>query len=180
MNNTIRQQFKDIANSMQKQATEFARPYMVKQTQTIANAILDEMSGFHDITGNTKNSVAVGCYFDGILKGIALSADILNHAPTRDTLVEGEPYDLKFYWGGDIVTKPYVGETGTSHYYGRQNAISFLQGKTPSYKKGWAFIAVVAVEYAKYLETKSNVNVITRVRDEISAQGANVSIVYMG
>lgn len=179
MNNTIAKQFSDIANAMRTQMNEDAKPYMVSQTKFIAGTILNGMNGFYGVTGNTFNSVAVGCYLNGTLQGMALSSEILNHDPTRETLIEGESYNLKYYWGGDLVTKPYRGEVGTEHYSGKDRAIAFIQGKTPSTKKGWAFIAVVAVSYAKYLETKSGVNVLTQVRDEIASQGANISIVYM-
>ena len=173
---SLNSQIKDIVLANHAKAVEQMKPYMQEQTNTIMSIILNEMDGFHNITGNTRNSVGVGCYLDGKLMGMSLSSQVLNNPATRATLIKGEMYNLEYYWGGDpVLGRPYRGETGSEHYLGRDKAIRFIQSKRPS-TKGWSFIAVIAVDYAKYLETKPSVNVLTIIRDQLASMGANISI----
>lgn len=173
---SLNSQIKDIVLATHAKALEQVKPYMQEQANTIISIIMSEMDGFHDITGNTRNSVGVGCYLDGKLMGMALSSQKLSNPATRTTLIKGEMYNLEYYWGGDsIVGRPYRGETGSEHYLGRDKAVRFIQSKRPS-TKGWSFIAVIAVDYAKYLEAKPSVNVLTIIRDELASSGANISV----
>ena len=174
---SLNSQIKDIVLTTHAKAVEQMKPYMQEQANAIMNIILDQMDGFLHVTGNTINSIGVGCYLDGKLMGIALSSQELNEPATRVTLIKWEGYNLDYYWGGSPVfkRKRYVAPTGTEHYFGKDKAVQFLQSKRPS-TKGWSFIAVIAVDYAKYLEAKPEVNLITKAHDQLASMGANISV----
>ncbi len=173
---SLNSQIKDIVLATHAKTIEQMKPYMQSQANTIMNIILDEMDGFIPVTGNTYNSIGVGCYLDGKLMGIDLSSQELNEPATRVTLVAGEAYNLEYYWGGSpVIYNRYVAPTGTEHYFGKDKAVKFLQSKRPS-TKGWSFIAVIAVDYAKYLEAKPNANLMTIAHDQFASMGANISV----
>lgn len=173
----IESQMKEIVNRMRKHVDEVAEEELRKGLIDIIKIGLEEMEGFADVTGNTKNSLAVAVFHDGKPKGFYSSFDALHHAPTRVTLVRGETYDLDYYWDGTPVSafpRPYTAPDGEDHYWANDEAEEFLRDKAPS-KKGWCYIIVSAVEYAKYLEMRNSVNVLTQMHDEFEARGADVS-----
>lgn len=170
-----------IAN-MKKRVDEVAAEELPRSMLHIINIGLVEMEGFMNVTGNTRNSLAVALFHDGDFKGFFSSFDALNHRPTRVTLRKGEEYDLDYYWDGtpvDSLGPPYVAPTGERNYWAQEEAQDFLQDKIPT-RKGWCYVIVAAVDYAKYLEARDGVNVLTRMHDEFESKGADVTDMMYG
>ncbi|MCR4773034.1 MAG: hypothetical protein K5854_01575 [Prevotella sp.] len=143
--------------------------------ETMAYRLRDlalEQAKFHNITGNMINSYAVGCFLDGKLRMVVTSNEVLKD-PTRLTLKKGETYDLPYYWGGDE-NAGFTGSIGDANYSGPEQAWKFIQSHAPT-KKGWAYIVVNAVDYAKYVEAKQGRNVMTTLCKTLQADGAIVS-----
>lgn len=182
MNSHVESQMNRIIANMRKRVDEVAEAELPKAMRDIINIGLNEMAGFANVTGNTRNSLAVALFHDGNFKGFYTSYDALHHAPTRVTLRKGEAYDLDYYWDGtpvDSLGSPYVGETGDRNYWAQDEAQDFLEDKIPT-RNGWCYVIVAAVDYAKYLESKDGVNVLTRMHDEFEARGADVTELMNG
>lgn len=182
MNSQVESQMNRIIGNMRKRVNEVAEEQLPKAMLHIINIGLDEMEGFANVTGNTRNSLAVALFHDGNFKGFFSSYNALHHAPTRVTLKKGEVYDLDYYWDGTSVEslgKPYVSPTGEKNYWAQEEAQDFLEDKIPT-RKGWCYVIVAAVDYAKYLESRDGVNVLTRMHDEFEARGADVTELMNG
>lgn len=167
----------EIMKHMQQDINAKAEVKLKGALQFIANVVLDEMDGFKNVTGNTRNSIAVALYYDGKTKGIATSFDALHHAPTRMALAEGEVYDLNEYWGGDkyyIKKKPFVGKVGEGGYWAQKEAFQFVQNYAPK-RRGWSYVVVTATDYAKYLEANKKANILTQFHGEMASMGFDVS-----
>lgn len=130
---------------------------------------------YHDVTGNLLNSFAVGIYHKGKLVKIVDANDVGREPPTRRSLAKGERYDLVYYYSGKqavqvksngkLRTRAYVGEYGTGGKDGVNIARRSLAQRHPN--GTYALIAVVAMEYAKFVQNKRNHDVITSLRDEL-------------
>ena len=165
---------------MKKERDKQAEPILLGGIKFLVNVILDEMKGFANVTGNTRNSIAVALYLDKKLIGVATSFDALHRRPTRMTLRRGETYDLSHYWDGtpvDALGSPYTApqdSTQEDNFWAQEEAMEFLQSQAPK-RKGWCYKVVAATDFAKYLETKQKANVLTQVHDELAGMGAEVS-----
>ncbi len=130
---------------------------------------------YHDVTGNLLNSFAVGIYHKGKLVNVVDAINVGREPPTRPSLAKGERYNLSTYYSGKparrllqdgkTVTRPYVGEYGSGGKDGVSIARRSLSRKHPS--ATYALIAVVGMEYAKFVQNKRNHDVITSLRDEL-------------
>lgn len=130
---------------------------------------------YHDVTGNLLNSFAVGIYHRGKLVKIVDANDVGREPPTRLSLAKGERYDLSVYYSGQpavhvmpdgkTVSKPYKGEYGAGGKSGVNTARRSLAQKHPG--STYALIAVVAMEYAKFVQNKRNHDVLTSLMDEM-------------
>ena len=180
MNSHVRKRFEEIIVNLKKERDKKAEPFLLGGLKFLVNVILDEMSGFANVTGNTRNSIAVALYNDRKLVGVATSFDALHKAPTRMTLVHGETYDLSHYWDGTPVEhlgSPYKAPDDSpqeENFWAQEEALEFMQSQAPK-GNGWRYKVVAATDYAKYLETKQKANVLTQVRDELAGMGAEVT-----
>ena len=180
MNGHVRQRFEEIIAHMKKQRDKQAEPFLLRGLKFLVNVILDEMGGFANVTGNTRNSIAISLFNDRKLIGVATSFDALHKAPTRMTLVHGETYDLSHYWDGtpvDALGSPYTAPSDSpqeENFWAQEEAMEFLQSQAPK-RKGWCYKVVAATDYAKYLETKQKANILEQVRNELAGMGADVS-----
>ncbi len=171
---TLAEQFtakfaKDIDARCKKQALK-----ILYNTAIDLVSIYAECKDYHDVTGNMLNSFAVGVYNDGKLVYIVDAQSVAREDPTRKTLAAGEMYDLPHYYGGEAVrrllpggktTRPYVGEYGTGGQDGRMAARRSLAQRHP--KSRYALVAVVAVQYAKFVQNKRGHDVLTSMRDRL-------------
>lgn len=130
---------------------------------------------YHDVTGNLLNSFAVGIYHRGKLVKIVDANDVGREPPTRLSLAKGERYSLPVYYSGQpavhvmpngkSVSKPYKGEYGSGGKSGVSVARRSLAQRHPV--STYALIAVVAMEYAEFVQNKRNHDVLTSLRDEM-------------
>ena len=116
---------------------------------------------YHDVTGNLLNSFAVGVYHNGKINRIVDASSVGLEPPTRQSLAKGELYDLTYYYSG----KPASGEYGSGGKDGVSVAHRSLIQRHPS--GTYAIVAVVAMEYAKFVQNKRNHDVLTGLRDEL-------------
>ena len=182
MSSRIGELMEKIIANMRKHVDEVAEEELTKSMHEIINIALGEMDGFANVTGNTRNSLAVALFHDGNFKGFYTSFDALNHEPVRVTLRKGEAFDLDYYWDGtpvDALGSPYVAPTGDSNYWAQDEAQDFLQDKIPT-RKGWCYVIVAAVDYAAYLEARDGVNVLSRIHGEFASRGADVTDLMNG
>lgn len=160
-------------------ATELGVRYKKQALKMLHNTAIElmemysGMKDYHDVTGNLLNSFAIGIYNDGKLVDIVDSNNVGRDEPTRRTLAKGEKYDLQTYYDGSpvrhvmpngkSVSSPYVGEYGKGGQDGRMAARRSLAQRHP--KARYALIAVVATQYASFVQNKKGHDVLTRVSD---------------
>lgn len=160
-------------------ATELGVRYKKQALKMLRNTAVELMelySGvkdYHDVTGNLLNSFAIGIYYDGKLTDIVDANNVGRDEPTRRTLAKGEKYNFQAYYdgtpvrhvmpNGKSVSSPYVGEYGKGGQDGRMAARRSLAQRHP--KARYALIAVVATQYASYVQNKKGHDVLTRISD---------------
>lgn len=169
-----RKEMARIVEALEKEKNAKCEMYLRGTAKQIALMVLGLMDGFHHVTGNTINSVAVGLYFKKKLRYVATSAEELNHPATRVTLHEGERYDLPEYWDGSVVKKGYVGETEGGGEWGEDLA-KWLIAEGVTLPRDWVFKVVVGVPYARYLEQVKGASVITEAHDMLRSAGGEVT-----
>lgn len=176
----------DIATQMQKiweAEMNKLRPQIqqacYEQCRALYKAAIDQIQTY-GVTGNLYNSLVVGCYEKGVFLCAYKAEEYGLNDATRSTLKRGERYNLPFYWSGAPAGKKraYRAPTGTENYMGRERGMALLGYATQNKNVPYRFVIGVAVEYAKYAETKSGKNVLTRLHDELKAAGAKVSRMY--
>lgn len=144
----------------------------LKLLHNVGMELMDEYDytrTYQDVTGNLLNSFAVGIYNNGKLVEIIDASSVNRESPTRKTLRKGERYNLSAYYNGKPVrqvkedgkstTQPYVGEYGHGGQDGRMAARRSLQHRHPSGR--FALLAVVATEYASFVQNKKGHDVLT-------------------
>lgn len=105
---------------------------------------------FHNVTGNTITSFAVGVFYKGKRVYAEYSADNMEE-PTMRTLRKGQRYPLPEYYGGKAVGKsPYVGTFGHGGQWGPTLGKSRLSREHSRVRDTWNLVAVCPVEYAQY------------------------------
>lgn len=125
---------------------------------------IDTARGFFDVTGNLYQSFAVGIYLNGLLIGIErVSGD----EPLMTSLEKGEAFPFERYYSGDDVEgKPYIGEIGEGNQWGPAVAEYFLRNHQPENKIGFSLVVVAAMDYAEFVESKANHDVLSKLRDD--------------
>ena len=63
---------------------------------------------------------------------------------------------------------------GNKNIWADEEVLKWLN-RYPPRTKGFSYRIVSIVDYAKYLESKGKVNVLSQLRDELAAMGGNVS-----
>lgn len=167
----------DVFRRMQKRADAIIEERLIEQLPGLI-ALALEHAQIHSVTGNTMNSYAVALFHNRQFVGFYSSYQALGKAPMRVTLQKGERYDLPYYWGGDPNTG-YTAPTGDRSYWSQEEAEDFIGTHFPS-KDGWAYIIVVAVDYAKYLEARGTATVMGGLQNELESRGADVSDIKQG
>ncbi|WP_065218456.1 MULTISPECIES: hypothetical protein [Butyricimonas] len=115
-------------------------------SERVANRIRHD-GRYHNVTGNTRGSIAFGIFYDGNLK--IVDTPYAREYIKRRTLIKGERY------------KGFKAPTGENHYYGDEESVKFLKSFTPSVKNGFDIVFVVGTEYAEYVEKVRQLNVMT-------------------
>jgi len=162
---------------------DLAEQDLINAMLPMLRSMYEELRGFSNLTGNTRNSLAVGLYRDGTLVGHVYGTGELGvKRPIRMTLKNGDVYDLPEDWDGNALDhpvmtwggKPKRDWAGDRNFWADEEAVRFIESRAPM-SNGFVYIFVSAIDYAQYLEAKGNINVLTQWHDELRAAGATVS-----
>lgn len=161
---SLEKQFREI---VVKKTIQYAKDAVHRICISAAKAYMNEIDiarGFFDVTGNLYQSFAVGIYYDGSLLGIER---VGGNDPLMNSLGEGQVFPFKVYYGGRAVSgRPYIGETGDGGQWGPEEAEYFLQDFKPANSKGFSLVVVAGMDYAEFVESKANHDVLTKLRDD--------------
>lgn len=127
---------------------------------------------YHNLTGNTLTSLAVGIYHRGALKRIitAVTTQGLKN-PTRNKLTRGDGIGVvmaRDYDSGKLVHIKKYALIDTDERYGLTTSVNFLNSyKAPSDSIG--LVMCTGTEYSSFLESKKGLNVLTDTFDYTEA-----------
>lgn len=168
--------FRHVFDKVKKRAENKAEVKLRKSLDVLLQMAFQELSGFRSLTGNLVNSLGVALYKDGKCLEAHGSIEITGKRPVRATMRNGEMFSEPFTYNGDILLNP-IPKTdwvGNKNIWADVEVIKWLN-RNPPRKKGFSYRIVSIVDYAKYLETKGKVNVLSQLRDELAAMGGNIS-----
>lgn len=174
MRNTAEQMYV-IMKEARKKMDDICYVHAPDSAQAIVENILSLMDGFESVTGNTRTGIAVGAYLNGNIQCVVTSKEIYGEEAFVAQLRKGQKYPFSFTWGGGSMAKEYSGERQTKGTFSSVEAVKFLMRKKPQHKKGWAYIAVSAVDYSNYIETVKHGNILTDTRDMLASMGADIT-----
>lgn len=123
---------------------------------------------YHNVTGNTLTSLAVGIYYRGGLSRIitAVVTQGLKN-PTRPKLSRGDGIGVimvQSYESGKFIPIKKYNLVDTNGEYGLTTSVNFLKAyKTPSDSIG--LVMCTGTEYSNYLESKKGLNVLSDTFD---------------
>nr|DAV38592.1 MAG TPA: hypothetical protein [Caudoviricetes sp.] len=119
---------------------------------------------YHNLTGNTLTSYAVGIYANGTLKRIVSMYDADNVAkPTSVKLSRGDGKGVVIvedYDSGRFIPVKRGYLTDTDGGYGLATSKSFLSSYKPS-NRGFSMVMCTGTEYSEFLEKNKGLNVLT-------------------
>ncbi len=158
-------QFIGIRKKVRQMATEKMQAKMERAADK-AMKKADEKRDYLDVTGNLYKSTAIGTYRNGMLQSVHIAP---GPKPTRRTLEEGEVYDReKFYSGTPIYASSFIGKYGEGGQDGpsaAEDLLYSLEHNKGKYELTWNMLLVAGVDYAKYVETKREHDVISSLRE---------------
>jgi hypothetical protein len=168
--------FKHQFDRIGKRAEKKAEVKLRESLDILLQMAFQELSGFRSLTGNLVNSLGVALYKDGKCLEAHGSIEITGKRPVRATLKNGEMFSEPFTYNGDILLNP-IPKTdwvGTKNIWADVEVLKWLN-RYPPRTKGFSYRIVSIVDYAKYLEAKGKVNVLSQLRDELAAMGGKIS-----
>lgn len=118
-----------------------------------------ELRGFHDVTRNLLNSIAVGGYYKGKLVFMVGAEDMGIAQPLRKSL--GYKQKFKVVKGWFVADFP--GASGGQS--GRSLAKWTLQRTHPAKRATYNLVIIAPMEYAEWVEKKKGHDVLSNVRD---------------
>lgn len=127
--------------------------------------VIRETGTYHNITGNTRGSIAWGVYYNGKL--LAYDTPYDREFTKRRTLVGGE-FDKKSKFKAPKDSSSYV------HYYGYEASIEFLKSYRNLTTKGISIVFVVGTHYAEYLESRKGHIVMSDAYEFVKNSGTNL------
>ena len=127
--------------------------------------VIRETGTYHNVTGNTRGSIAWGIYYDGKLLTYDTPYD--REFTKRRTLVGGE-FDKNTKFRAPKDSKSYA------HYYGFEASIEFLKSYYNPIAKGISIVFVVGTHYAEYLESKKGLIVMSDAYQFVKNSGTNL------
>lgn len=168
--------FQHVFDGVKKRAEDKAEAKLRESLDSLLELAFQELSGFRSLTGNLVNSLGVALYKDGKCLEAHGSIEITGKRPVRTTLKKGDVFDEPFTYNGNILLNPLpkTDWVGNRNIWADVEVLKWLN-KYPPRKKGFSFRIVSIVDYAKYLEAKGKVNVLSQLRDELSARSNDVS-----
>lgn len=169
-------QFKHVFDNVKKRTENKAEEKLRQSLMPLLERAYQELKGFRPLTGNLNNSLGVALYKDGKCLEAHGSLEITGKRPVRATLKNGEMFAEPFTWNGNILLDPLpkTDWIGNKNIWADEEVLKWLN-RYPPRTKGFSYRIVSIVDYAKYLESKGKVNVLSQLRDELAAMGGNVS-----
>lgn len=164
--------FDNVYKRMEKKAEEKLRQGLMPLLQEAYS----ELRGYRPLTGNLNNSLGVALYKDGKCIEAHGSIEITGKRPVRTTLKNGDLFWEPETWNGNHLDGPIpkMDWVGDKNIWADVEVLRWLERYAPT-KKGFSYRIVSIVDYAKYLETKDNVNVLSELMDRLRSMGAKVS-----
>lgn len=170
---------------MFRNVEDFTREQMMQNMFYMACEMLRiayEKKDFISVTGNLINSFAVGIYYKGELQQMVTADTMKIDPPRRRSLRKGQTYPVtRWYdpvepYAGTKGTPAYQAETGRGGVSGREAAIRKLKEIHPWKRDTYAVIMVAPMEYADFVQTVHEHDVLTGVRDELPVLAKTVFI----
>lgn len=167
---------KHTFNKVRKRAEDLAEVKLRRSLDILLETAFQELSGFRSLTGNLVNSLGVALYKDGKCLEAHGSIELTGKRPVRTTLKNGDVFSEPFTYNGNILINPLkkTDWVGTKNIWADVEVLRWLN-RYPPKQKGFSYRIVSIVDYAKYLEAKGKVNVLSQLRDELAAMGGNIS-----
>lgn len=158
-------QFLEIEKKIRQMAVVKMQQKMDRAAEKVVRKA-DESRDYNDVTGNLYKSTAVGTYYKGALQSIHTTP---GPEPTRLTLAKGERYNLDRYYRSsfsfkDSGRKPYKGQFGEGGQNGPATAEDALYYRENGKGLTWQMLLVAGVDYARFVETKRDHDVISSLR----------------
>lgn len=168
--------FKHAFDNVKKRAEDKAEARLRESLDSLLQMAFQELSGFRSLTGNLVNSLGVALYKDGKCLEAHGSIEITGKRPVRATLKNGDVFAEPFTYNGNILLNPLpkTDWVGNKNIWADVEVLKWLNLNPPK-TKGFSYRIVSIVDYAKYLEAKGKVNVLSQLRDELAAMGGNIS-----
>lgn len=169
-------QIKHVFDNVKKRSEAKAEAKLRESLDSLLQMAFQELSGFRSLTGNLVNSLGVALYKDGKCLEAHGSIEITGKRPVRATLKNGDVFAEPFTYNGNILLNP-LSKTdwvGDKNIWADIEVLKWLNRYQPK-TKGFSYRIVSIVDYAKYLESKGKVNVLSQLRDELAAMGGNIS-----
>ena len=169
-------QIKHVFDNVKKRSEAKAEARLRESLDSLLQMAFQELSGFRSLTGNLVNSLGVALYKDGKCLEAHGSIEITGKRPVRTTLKNGDVFAEPFTYNGNILLNP-LSKTdwvGDKNIWADVEVLKWLNRNAPK-TKGFSYRIVSIVDYAKYLEAKGKVNVLSQLRDELSARSNDVS-----
>jgi len=169
--------FENIRKRAEKKAEEKLRESLMPLLQQAYS----ELEGFRPLTGNLNNSLGVALYKDGKCIEAHGSIEITGKRPVRPTLKNGDIFWEPVTWNGNHLDGPIakMDWVGDKNIWADTEVLRWLERYAPT-KKGFSYRIVSIVDYAKYLETKGNVNVLSNIIERLRAMGADINDLNFG
>jgi len=166
---------KKVFDNVRKRAEEKAEGKLAGGLMPLLEMAYSELKGYRPLTGNLNNSLGVALYKDGKCIEAHGSIEITGRRPVRTTLKEGDLFWEPVTWNGNHLDGP-IPKTdwvGDKNIWADEEVLKWLERYAPT-KKGFSYRIVSIVDYAKYLETKDNVNVLSSLADRLRSMGGKV------
>lgn len=174
-------QFKHVFDDMKKRAEAKAEKELRKSLMPLLEMAYSELKGYRPLTGNLNNSLGVALYKDGKCIEAHGSIEITNKRPVRPTLKNGDLFWEPMTWNGNHLDGPIakMDWVGSRNFWADVEVMNWLNRYAPS-KKGFSYRIVSIVDYAKYLETKDNVNVLSELMERLKSMGGDIRELNFG
>jgi len=178
---TEKYQIKHVFDNIKKRSEAKAERELRASLMPLLQMAYSELRGYRPLTGNLNNSLGVALYKDGKCIEAHGSIEITGKRPVRTTLKNGDLFWEPETWNGNHLEGPIpkMDWVGDRNIWADVEVLKWLERYAPS-KKGFSYRIVSIVDYAKYLETKDNVNILSELKDRLASMGGDVRDINFG
>lgn len=170
-----------VFDKIKKRAEKKAEEKLRENLMPLLQRAYKELKGYRPLTGNLNNSLGVALYKDGKCIEAHGSIEITGRRPVRKTLKNGDIFWEPVTWNGNHLDGPIakMDWVGDRNIWADTEVLRWLERFAPK-QKGFSYRIVSIVDYAKYLETKDNVNVLSNLAERLRAMGADIKDLDFG